>query len=640
MLHRAHVVQEVDVLLAQLLRSLTQSGLLHAHIAKLRAQRAKALGDVLADAKLLRGQIADTLAQCLLQLRLLAQDVGLLASDVGVLASKPGLLPSQLAVQSGSALRQLTLLASRAKLTLARGLGQACALQTQLTHLLARAQRADTRLAQHIGSLHAQLGTLDAVLTLHLLVGQGRLKRLLRIQALSLERRGLVLDIGLLLIGQVGQGRLQTSLGAQLLRGLLRSQVLLAHSEASLLIGQGRLHGLLGVHALGLQLSSLVLHRGLLSRRQILRANSEASLLVGLLGREPRLLLHVELVLCLLVSLLQASGLDIPKLRTQVALTLSLNNGLAAAAKRSSSSGRGLLLCALDVGLANSFALLGSHHVLHVRRHVGLGGAGLGKTLRAHALGRTHLSGLHLRRVNLLGGHALGRTHLESLQVWSVPGLGTLHLCASNVLSANSGGRTQALRGLLSLLRGAVQGADALLRHGPSLAHGLLTLTRTLHHGANALLEPGLHGRLTGHLLGHIKILARATEVAHACASDVGQVANCGSWLGGQVVGLLSSEHLPAGICAAHDVRGFSQSPGPGGDVACTGLEVRSECADACLSKSNRVQLLRGHPGNLIGRQRGHRLRIRSLHEGQFQVLNRLRFADYLFGDFCHVLTP
>ena len=163
-------------------------------------------------------------------------------SHMGVLTSKTRVLTCQSAVQTSSALAELALLTSSLHLTLTSGLSETCALQTQLTHLLTRTQRPNACLTQCIGSLQAQLGTLDAVLSLHLLVRQSGLHGLLSIHALSLQRSSLILHRSLLLCGQV----------------------LSAHSESSLLVGERHLQSLLCVQALCLQLRRHVLYIGLL----------------------------------------------------------------------------------------------------------------------------------------------------------------------------------------------------------------------------------------------------------------------------------------------------------------------------------------------------------------------------------------
>lgn len=238
----AQVVQEVDILLAGCLSLLAKSSLLHAQIACLSAQSAQSLCHVLAHAKLLSCQVADALSQLLLQLRLLTQDVGLLASDACVLAREPRLLASELAIEArgpltklsllhllssqllanvpavlcglksllsalrferaelrahlpnltGSGQAELALLPGSAQLALADVLREACALQSQCAQLLSSAQRANACLTQCVCGLETELSALQAVLALHLLIGQA----------------------ALLLIGQVGQVGLQTCLCA------------------------------------------------------------------------------------------------------------------------------------------------------------------------------------------------------------------------------------------------------------------------------------------------------------------------------------------------------------------------------------------------------------------------------------------
>jgi hypothetical protein len=365
---------------------------------------------------------------------------------------------------------QLALLASGGQLSLAHVLGKPCTLHTQLAQLLGSPQRANACLTQSVGSLKAQLSTLNAKLALHLLVGQS----------------------GLLLIGQVGQVGLETCLSAQLL---------------------------------SLQLSA-----------QVLLADRKASLLVCLLSSKPGLLFGVELLLGLLVRLLETGGLNASHLGGQIALTLGLDNCLTAAAKRANTNGSCLILSTLNLGGALRLSLLYGHDFLHVRGHEGLCRSGLREALGA----------------DLLRG-----PHLEGLQIGAVSSRCGLRLWGSAELSS-----------LLCLCGCAEQGTNAELVLLGSLIHGLLTLQRALLHAANALLEAlllgsllsqlgstceellstselgacclCLLGRLQHHLLGRgeiglgrlqrqalgrIKVPACIGKVAHACASDIGQIA-------------------------------------------------------------------------------------------------------------------
>lgn len=598
LLLRTQVVQEVDVLLTQRLLLRAQTRKLTGQACLLTTQRTKPLGQLCTDAELLTCQSANTLTKLLLQACLLTKDVGLLSRQLTVQGGQTGLLTtkrtdlpcgcltelsllqlllanrlanltlvlrcllcslctlrflrSQLlrALQAHlTGLRlllcsrqpQLTHLTRTGHLTLARGLHQACALQAQLAEVLCRAQRADARLTQHLRTLQAQLSPLDAVLSLHLLVGQiGLLLRLLigqrqlhgllRIHALSLQAVGFVLHSGLLSRVEVGQRGLQARLHTKLLRLLLRRQILLAHREARSLVGQGGLQCLLSVHALRLQLSSLVLDIGLLRRaevgqsrlqprlrtqllhtklsRQVLLTNRKACGLIGLLSREPRLLLRVELLLGLLESLLQACGLDVALLTSQSFRGPCLLHAESAAAK---STGLGKLRAQglpLNVRFPLRGLLLTLHHALYVGRHKGFSRARLGKAAGGHLRGRAHLERLqiglesrlgsrHQGRANLLCRHALGRAHLIGLNLRSKTRLRGLNITRRN--SRNSA----CLRGLchrscaqasrlLGLLRSLVQGINPLTHAHAGLANSALTHFCATEQRSDALLETRL----------------------------------------------------------------------------------------------------------------------------------------------------
>ena len=249
-----------------------------------------------------------------------------------------------------------------------------------------------------------------------LLVCQSSLKGRLLIHALRLHLRGLVLHSRLLRRRQVCQRCLQSSLGLQLLCTLLRSQVLLANSKSGLLVGHGRLQRLLSIHALRLQLSGLILHVGLLRGRQVsqshlqvcakaqllcgllsaqvLRAHSEPGLLVCLLGREPRLLLGVELLLTTGKRLLKTFCLDIGLELSQVTGGFRLHDALTRTAKCTSAHGGGVTPLTSNVILALSFAQLDVRDRLLVGRHVLLHGSRSSDRLGAYALCGAHLSGL------------------------------------------------------------------------------------------------------------------------------------------------------------------------------------------------------------------------------------------------------
>ena len=371
-------------------------------------------------------------------MRLLAQNVGLLAADIAVQTGQASLLPCQIAVHVGSVLLQSCQLCrspdlaracvgellSRLEahlplgntvLTLQCLVGQVglllelCVLQSSLkAGLLVHACGLQSSLLVHALCLQSVCGILQVSLRGQLsvgcpgsqgvlLVGHGRLESCLLVHALCLQAVGFVLHVCLLGSGQVGQSCLQARLGLELLRVLLRCQILLAHSKTCLLVGHGRLQCLLGIHALSLQLCCLVLHVGLLRRRQVgqghlqvcpktqllrgllsaqvLGAHSESGLLVCLLGREPRLLLRVELLLCRSIALLQTFSLNVCLELCQIAGSLGFDNTLARTAKRAGADCGGVTALAGDVILALSFAQRDVGHRLLVRGHVLLRGS-------------------------------------------------------------------------------------------------------------------------------------------------------------------------------------------------------------------------------------------------------------------------
>jgi hypothetical protein len=110
LLRSALVVQEVGILLAHGLSLLAQCGLLHTDVGLLRAERAEALGDLRAHAKLLTSQVANTCCKALAKLGLLPVDVGLLPSQIAVQARQACLLTREVALQPCCALAKLSLL--------------------------------------------------------------------------------------------------------------------------------------------------------------------------------------------------------------------------------------------------------------------------------------------------------------------------------------------------------------------------------------------------------------------------------------------------------------------------------------------------------------------------------------------------
>ncbi len=259
-----------------------------------------------------------------------------------------------------------------------------------LLHLLRR---------EHVRGL-LQLSALETVLAEHLHVGLAGL--LLHLRVLH---RSVVLLLSVELPGLhprllVRQQRLKPRRLIQLLRlkSCLRPQTLRLKPCAevlhiglllSLLIGKRGLQRLLLVHPLRLKAVRLRLNRCLLLVRQIcqcrLKPRLSTKLLntelcskvllphrqtgadVGLLRSLPRLLLLVELLLCLLERTLQPRGCDVAKLRLQIALCLCFLDSLPRTTKRPSLRIPSASSTTGDISLSNGFAGLLVHHPLHVR---------------------------------------------------------------------------------------------------------------------------------------------------------------------------------------------------------------------------------------------------------------------------------
>ena len=150
---------------------------------------------------------------------------------------------------------------------------------------------------------------------------------------------------------------------------------------------------------------------------KILLAHSEACLLVCLLCLQPRLLFCVELSLRLLKCRLEPRGLDVALLLRQITSSFGFHDGLAATAKRTGGYGLRPALSARNICLTLCFALLDTHHALHVRRHVRIGSAGLCKRLGAHALRRTHLEVLQVLRLHAIRTKLPRRKLLRRLEL-------------------------------------------------------------------------------------------------------------------------------------------------------------------------------------------------------------------------------
>jgi hypothetical protein len=168
------------------------------------------------------------------------------------------------------------------------------------------------------------------------------------------------------------------------LTGLLLKLLCLLHG---LLVGKLGLHTLAGTKLLDAQLSS-----------KVLPTDSQSSLLVELLRLHTASGVLVELLSCLLIRRLQATGADVTLEHTQIALTLGLNNRLTAATKRTG---------------ANRLSLIG--HALHLRRPLGLPKLGCQCLLNegGHVLSS-------LSATKHISPDTLCRAHLKLLKLWGV----------------------------------------------------------------------------------------------------------------------------------------------------------------------------------------------------------------------------
>ena len=184
-------------------------------------------------------------------------------------------------------------------------------------------------------------------------------------------------------------------------------------------------------------------------RLQVLPANGQARLLVALICCQCARLIRVELLLGLLVGALQTGCLNVAHLCGQIALSFGILDGLTCTTKSTCSRKSSTALRGRDVGLALCFALLNTHDILHVRRHVCARCSGLGKGLGAHFLRWPHLvvaqvgvklhaRGVHLRGAHAVGRNALCRAHLVVTQVGVVLHARSVHLRCSNPVCCNA----------------------------------------------------------------------------------------------------------------------------------------------------------------------------------------------------------
>ena len=513
----ADVVQEVDVGLLHALRRLADAELLQPLLAGLRAQLTKALGHLLADAKLLAGERPNALGNVLELPGLLAVDacerlsrirpprpllheqVGDVLLDVRLLSCKRTTLGGEVAV---------TL---RGLLVDVRGrLAQTSLLHAQLTKALARGNLLLREVAVEARGTLAKLRLLRRLLADCLAdVGDLARGRLLGSCALGLERAQLtarlhaeacllrsklcrlLTQLPLLRTGADGPG---SSRLKHLCRLLAKSRTLPGSGNVGL--RRGLLHASrlkaktrLLPRNRGLELPRLSeLLRGLLTETRLLggglcRLGTE--LARGLRALKRTLLLLLErrhrLGLRLRVALRKQIGDRARLLLHQAALHLGTLHAFALAAKRARPNGlrRKTLLCngalALDLPhrLVDDLLTIRIHEGLGTRRVVALRAA----TDRADALLNSLLCGLEPR---LLGG--LRRLLCRGQ-------------CSANaLLEPRLTGRLRTLR------RRSVHACDATVKAG--LAGRLLGLLRTLEQGTNSLLDCRLSGRRLGHANG------------------------------------------------------------------------------------------------------------------------------------------
>jgi hypothetical protein len=148
------------------LSGLAKSCLLHTELTKLTGHRAKALGLLLANAKLLASQTADALTKLLELLALLAKDA---SGRLGCLVARLGLLHQQVGdvlVDGCFLARQCTALRSQVAVLLT-------SLQELTGSALTQLSLLHAEVAQLAASLHTQLSLLraqlaDALASLHL----------------------------------------------------------------------------------------------------------------------------------------------------------------------------------------------------------------------------------------------------------------------------------------------------------------------------------------------------------------------------------------------------------------------------------------------------------------------------------------
>ena len=270
----ASVVQEVDVALLQCLSRLAQSALLHAELSQLPGQRAKALGLLLSNAKLLCGQLADALTKTLKLLPLLAVQA---ACSLSGLVARLRLLHQQvgdvlvdrgfLARQRTALRRQVAVLLSGLQVLTCCALAQLSLLHAELTEALACGHLVLSQVAIKTGRSLAQLSLLRS-LCAHGLADVGQLPcgGLSKLSTLGFQVAQLAAclhaETGLLsgqLSGLLAQGPLRLSALTKQATDALEQLRLLASLAGLCLLELSHLHGGLCIKACFLEslLSSL-----------------------------------------------------------------------------------------------------------------------------------------------------------------------------------------------------------------------------------------------------------------------------------------------------------------------------------------------------------------------------------------------
>ena len=373
LLRLAHVVQEVDVALLQSLSRLAQCTLLHAELAKLTGKSAKALCLLLANAELLCGQAADTLAKALELLRLLAVDaccclsrlvagLRLLHHQVGDVLVDRSLLARQCAALG----RHVAVLLCCLQVLTSCALAQLCLLHAELAKALARTDLLLCQVAIQACRCLADLCLLGC-LRAHLLADVGQLTStcLAKLCPLCFQRTELTARL------QAETGLLRCQLSGLLAQLALGLRLLAVHAANALhelgllsclanlcLLQLRHLHGCLCIKTclLELLLRRLKAQLALLACRLGLHLTGLCELLRGTLAKACLLRCNLRLLCAQLANAL--TGLHL-------ALLLLFKGGhgsrlcLAVALRHEVGDGVGLLLqhATLEFSTLNPFAL-------------------------------------------------------------------------------------------------------------------------------------------------------------------------------------------------------------------------------------------------------------------------------------------